>query len=267
MIKNILKHRHLKPFNVAITTLFYVLILIIIKFFVHKFKLEFLQINTLTGSAIAGGTFICSFLLSGLIADYKEAEKMPTEIRSSLENILEEAVLFKKNKIGYDLNKIRKTLLNVIQNFFKGVSHENNHDDLSLCIKSIDSLSDDFHQMENHGMLPNYLVRLKSEQGNLRKNVLRVFHIQKTQFLPSAYILAESIVSLLVFLLLFIKTEGSPESMILFGFISYMFIYITRLIRTIEQPFQEGDSSLDDVSLFLLHDFEEKLKLQNFKDK
>jgi len=218
------------------------------------------MINTLTGSAIAGGTFICSFLLSGLIADYKEAERMPTEIRSSLENIIEEAKLFKRKFPSYNFEETRNSTSIIIQRFFSGISHEHNHDNLKPCIESIDNLSSSFYAMEKMGMLPNYLVRLKTEQGNLRKCILRIFHIQKTQFLPSAYILAESIVVLLVFLLLFIKTEGSPESMILFGFISYMFIYITRLIRTIEQPFQEGDSSLDDVSLFLLHDFEDKLK-------
>ena len=259
MFNKILKHRHLKPFNVAITTLLYVLILLVVKFFIHRFKLEFLLINTLTGSAIAGGTFICSFLLSGLIADYKEAEKMPTEIRSSLENILEEAIMFKKTKVDFELNKIKKSINLVIQNFYSGVSHENNHMNLESCLKSIDDLSVNFLEMEKLGILPNYLVRLKTEQGYIRKCILRIYHIQRTQFLPSAYILAESIVFLIVFLLLFIKTEGSPESMILFGYISYMFIYITRLIRTIEQPFQEGDSSLDDVSLFLLHDFEKKL--------
>ena len=259
MIKKILKHRFLVPFNVAITTLFYVFILIIVKFFVHKFKLEFLLINTLTGSAIAGGTFICSFLLSGLIADYKEAEKMPSEIRASLENILEEAKLFKRNKPIFDFEETKKTIKQIVQFFFEGVGHKQNHVDLVPCLQAIDSLSNNFQHMEKVGLLPNYLVRLKTEQGNVRKNILRVLHIQKTQFLPSAYILAESIVALLVFVLLFIKTEGSPESMLLFGFISYMFIYITRLIRTIEQPFREGDSSLDDVSLFLLHDFEKKI--------
>jgi hypothetical protein len=259
MLKKILKNRYLRPFNVAITTLLYVLTLIFFKYLIHKFKLEFLQINTLTGSAIAGATFICSFLLSGLIADYKEAEKIPSEIRSSLENIFEEAVLFKRIKSDFNLNEMKLSIRKVVQSFFKGVSHEAGHMNLKPCIDSIDDLSHNFIKMEKLGMLPNYLVRLKTEQGNVRKSVLRVFHMQRTQFLPSAYFLAESIVGLIVFLLLFIKTEGSPESMILFGFISYMFIYITRLIREIEQPFQEGDSSLDDVSLFLLHDFDKKL--------
>lgn len=222
--------------------------------------MEFLQINTLTGSAIAGATFICSFLLSGLISDYKEAEKLPSEIRSSLENILEEGVMLKRAKQNFDLMSLKESLINISRSFFKGVSHEQGHTNLKPCLKAIDDLSHDFSNMEKAVLLPNYLVRLKTEQGNIRISVLRIYHIQRTQFLPSAYILAESIVALIVFLLLFIKTVGSPESMILFGFITYMFLYIVKLIREIEQPFQEGDSSLDDVSLFLLHDFQDKLK-------
>ena len=259
MFKRILKHKHLKPFNIALTTLFFVLLLIGVKYLIHWLKIEFLMINTLTGSAIGGGTFICSFLLSGIISDFKEAEKMPTEIRASLENILEEASLLKQNKPAFDFEATKKTINEIVQTFFTGVSHEHNHMNLQPCLDAVDSLSVQFLAMEKVGILPNYLVRLKTEQGNLRKCILRIFHIQRTQFIPSAYILAESIVGLIIFLLLFIKTEGSPESFVLFGFISYMFLYITRLIRTLEQPFQEGDSSLDDVSLFLLHDFDEKL--------
>ncbi len=259
MFKKILRHKHLKPFNIALTTLFFVMILVGVKYIVHWYKFEFLLINTLTGSAIGGGTFICSFLLSGIIADFKEAEKMPTEIRASLENILEEARLLKLNKPLFDLDGVKKTLKTIVLSFFNGISHEQNHINLEPCLAEINNLSHDFQEMEKVGILPNYLVRLKTEQGALRKCILRIFHIQRTQFIPSAYILAETIVGLIVFLLLFIKTEGSPESVVLFGFISYMFIYITRLIRAIEQPFQEGDSSLDDVSLFLLHDFEKKL--------
>lgn len=259
MINKILKHRRVKPFNIAITTVGWVVFLVIAKYFIHYLHWEFLEINTLTGSAIAGATFICGFLLSGLIADYKEAEKIPSDIRSSLENIFDEAKLFKKNKTEFNIFQLKKTIQKIVKQFFDGVSHEQNHVNLQPCLSSVDELSDHFYQMEKMGMAPNYLVRLKSEQGNLRKAMLRVFHIQRTQFIPSAYILGESIVSLIVFLLLFIKSEGSPESFVLFGFISYMFLYIVRLIKKIEQPFQEGDFSMDDVSLFLLHDFEDKL--------
>lgn len=266
MIKKLyFKNKHLKPFNIAFTTVYVILVLVVLKYFVHLYKLEFLEVNTLVGSAIAGGTFICSFLLSGLIADYKEAERVPTELRASLENIWNEAIMLRSKNGKYKIKKVREQLLNIVRTFFKGISNECNHIGLESCIESIDNLSSEFIDMEKNGLLPNYVVRLKTEQGNLRRTVLRVQHIQRTQFLPSAFILGASIVTLVIFLLLFVQTEGSPESIIVFGLISYMFVYIIRLIQEIEQPFQQGVETLDDVSLFLLHDFEEKVKLERGK--
>jgi hypothetical protein len=245
--------------TVASEVLFLVIILICIKYSIHYFKIEFLSVNSLTSSAIAGGVFICSFLLSGVISDYKEAEKIPSELRSSIENILDEGKIFYNRNNKFKYHMFVRDLKNIVTEFFLGLSHEKKHDNLKPCLLAVDKLNLSFGEMEKLGMLPNFLVRIKTEYGNIRKNILRVYHIQRTQFIPSAYILGISIVVLIIFVLLFIKTEGSPESMIFFGFISYMFIYIISLISIIEQPYQEGESSMDDISMFLLHELDIKL--------
>lgn len=103
-------------------------------------------------------------------------------------------------------------------------------------------------------MPPNYIVRLKTEQGIIRKTVLRTYQIQKTTFIPSVQILAESLIGFLTLFLLFLQTEGSIESYILFAFISYFFLYIGRLIHVLEKPFREDHGTMDDVSLFLLRE-------------
>jgi hypothetical protein len=59
-------------------------------------------------------------------------------------------------------------------------------------------------------------------------------------------------------MLLFLKTEGSPESALMFGFICYLFVYALYLIQLLEQPFQKGHNTFDDVSLFLLTEFAER---------
>lgn len=222
--------------------------------------LEFLAVNTLFSSAIGGAVFIVGFLLAGIITDYKEAEKVPAELRASLENIVGEGRVFKLTKNEFDEKKMRVGALDVIRNFLRGLSHEGNHSDLKPCLRSIDSLSDSFLEMEKLGMPPNYVTRLKTEQGNLRRIVLRVYHMQRTQFIPSAHFLAVSLVGLVILLMLFIKSEGTPESTVIFAVISYLFLYVARLIQIIEKPFREGHQSQDDVSLFLLHEFEEKIK-------
>ena len=64
----------------------------------------------------------------------------------------------------------------------------------------------------------------------------------------------------IVIMMLFLKTEGDPASAMMFGFISYMFVYALYLVRLLEQPFAQGHGSLDDVSLFLLDELRESLR-------
>lgn len=241
-------------YTIVIATL-----LVAAKFPIHAWGLEFFSLNALFTSAIGGAIFIIGFLLAGIMADYKEAEKIPAELRSSLENIWEEGKFFNRDKKEFNLKKLQDNLLAIIQNFFKGLGHDGDHYKLEPCIESVNELSESFAQMEKLGMPPNYVVRLEGEQAALRRSVLRVYHIQRTQFLPSAHVLGESLALGVVILLLFVKTEGSPESVVLFGFISYLFLYIRQLIRTIEKPFRQGHNTMDDVSLFLLREFESKL--------
>ena len=56
----------------------------------------------------------------------------------------------------------------------------------------------------------------------------------------------------------FLRTEDAVESLI-FGLVTYIFVYALYLIETLEQPFRKGQGSLDDVSLFLLREFADKL--------
>ena len=248
-----------KKLRIGIWTLVIVAFLIAAKFFIHAWEFEFFSLNALFTSAIAGAIFIMGFLLAGIMADYKEAEKVPAEMRSSLENIWEEGKFFNRDKKEFNLKKLQNNLVGIIQSFFKGLGHEGDHCNLEPCVSSVNELSESLYEMEKLGMPPNFIVRLEGEQAALRRSVLRVYYIQRTQFLPSAHILAESLAFGIIFLLLFVKTEGSPEAIVLFGFLSYLFLYIRQLIITINKPFRQGDNTMDDVSLFLLREFESKL--------
>ena len=56
--------------------------------------------------------------------------------------------------------------------------------------------------MERLGIPANFIVRLKTEEGIIRKSLLRLYYIQRIDFLPSSFILMESIVVLVLALLL-----------------------------------------------------------------
>jgi hypothetical protein len=69
-------------------------LLIGIKFMAHAFDLEFLTINNLFSGIIAANVFLMGFLLSGVLSDYKESEKIPGEIASNINNIYSELYYF-----------------------------------------------------------------------------------------------------------------------------------------------------------------------------
>lgn len=221
--------------------------------------LEFMPLNPLVGSVIAGAIFVMGFVLAGLITDYKEAERMPSEIRTSLDRIWTEAKLFHISKREFDIEQVRKQLLTILRSFLGGVEKTKGYSDLRPCIESIDNLSSLLNMMEQLGASPLVVNRLKDGRENLLRNVLRVYYIQRTMYLPSARFLAEVLMTGMLALLLFIQISGGVESLIQFGIIAYFIVYLRYLTYALDTPFQQGERTQDDVSLFLLKDYENKL--------
>ncbi len=257
-MKKTLKQRMGRVY-IALTVGLTVIILMVGKFFIHKFGIEFIVLNTLIGSVISSGVFITGFLLAGVFADYKEVEKIPAEIRSSLESIIGEGNALKRKDPTFDNNKIKTIVQKFIEEFEDGLSDINDHSHMEHALEAVSELDAVFDDMEARGVPPNYMTRIKSEQSLLRKALLRVYHIQKTKFVPSVSVLVETILLLVVFMLLFTETD-LYTGVIEFGLLSYLLIYTSRLIHVLEKPFRKGkDDTCDDVSIFLLRELSSEL--------
>jgi hypothetical protein len=86
--------------------------------------------------------------------------------------------------------------------------------------------------------------------------LLRIYHLQREEFLPSAYAMIVAFVSLIVVLLMFTNFDGEAESLVTVGFLSFFFLALLRLLNIISTPFKVGvERTEDDVSLFLLNEF------------
>ncbi len=248
---------------IALTVGSTVILLITGKFLVYTLGLDFIVLNTLIGSVIASSTFITGFLLAGVFSDYKEVEKIPAEIRSSLESILSEGESLGRKDADFDTSKAKDIVIKFVTEFEEGLGDKKNHSHLDHALEAISEFDMVFDDMERRGVPPNYMTRIKSEQSQLRKTLLRVYHIQKTNFIPSVSVLVESIVLLVIVVLIFVDTD-LYTGMIELGFISYLLLYTMRLIHVLEKPFRKGkDDTCDDVSIFLLRELSESLKLKN----
>ena len=251
-----MQSKALMKYRLLLETALLVLGVVGIKLIIEKFSLEFINLSPLFTSVIAGGIFIISIILSGTIADYKESEKLPTEISSAVESIYQEGLYVTLSRKEFDLKRLRKHLTAILDSFKQDLEgHESRE-----ALVPLARLSESFLEMEKLGVPPNYIARLKQEQSVIRKSIMRIYHIQRINFLPSAQILAQTIVILIISLLIFTKIEPFFDGIILMAFVSYIFIFLLRVLRVIDKPFRVDEYSMDDVSLFLLRETSERMK-------
>ena len=245
----------LTRWKVAVATAGLVVAIVAMRLIVDGLSWEFVTPGPLLTSTIAGGIFVTGLIVAGTLADYKESERMPAEITAALDNINEDASSIKANKAEFDLANLQGRLRKIVATFRRDLADPTSR----TCLHAINDLSGPFMELERLDVPPNYIVRLRTEQGIVRRNVLRIYHMQGTEFLPSAYILVQSIVALIIFALVFARIEPGYEAVVLVVMISYFFIYLVKLLKILDTPFRPGTHTMDDVSLFLLREFSANL--------
>jgi len=208
---------------------------------------EPLGYTSLYSTIITGGFFVLGFILSATIADYKESEKFPSEFSAIVENMYEDALGISANYPEFDINSFREALIDIMKSAKRDLVDVNR-----TARHEVHELSDYFAQMEKAGVPPNFITKLKQEQGQLIRMLFRVYYIQSISFIPSAFLLARMIVLSIIGLLLLTNLEPTTASLGLSGIITFLTVYVLRLIKTISTPFHRRGTTKDDVSLYLI---------------
>lgn len=240
---------NLKHYRIFIISLLVAAGIVGAKYLLHYLDVEIIVLGSLHTSVIAGTFFVIGFLLSATIADYKESERIPADIASILENMYEDACSIHSNYPDFDIKRFQTRLLKVAVTLASDIRH-NQHD----AHQQIHKLAASFSEMETANVPANFIVKLKQQQSQLLRHLLRVNYIQRITFIPSATILAWSIVSVAIVMLLCTEIEPFFAGVLLVSGISFIFIYMLLLLRVIRTPFHSAGATRDDVSLFLLDD-------------
>lgn len=218
------------------------------KFILHRLQLETIELGSLHSSLISGVIFVLGFLMSATIADYKEAERIPADVASAVENMQEDVRSIAKNYPKFNAAAYDDQLKKVARAFAGDV--RNSHSNQAR--RHISQLTQLNAQLEDAGVPANFIVKLKQQQAMILRQLHRVNYIQRITFIPSATILAWSIVILAIGLLLATEIEPFFGGMILTGGLSFILIYVLQLLNVIRTPFHDEGKTQDDVSLFLL---------------
>ena len=234
-------------YNVFLFSLVITAAIILSKVILHETHLEVLTLGSLHTGVVTGTFFVIGFLLSTTIADYKESERIPSDFSSIIENMYEDGEAIHSTYPNFDFKAYKKQLRLIAEAFAGDVRRKKHSTRLQ-----VHKLNASFVAMEAAGVPPNYVVKLKQQQAQLVRVLFRVTYIQRITFIPSATILARSIVPITIGLLIFTEIEPIVGGVTILAIISFILIYMLRLIHVISTPFQRSGKTQDDVSLFLI---------------
>jgi predicted membrane chloride channel (bestrophin family) len=228
-----------------------VLVVLLAKLAAHWLGWEVISLNPLFSGLVAANVFLMGFLLSGVLADYKESERLPGELSASIETIADELLALKESEKAPVARDGLERLLHLAESI-KDWFHKRHS-----TREAMDHIADLRHLfLRMEPLIPaNYIARLKQEQSNLRRVLIRMHTIRETSFVTSGYVISESVTVLLTVGLVLAKIDPFYESLFFVSMITFLFSFLGLLIRDLDNPFghYEADSA-EDVSLKPIQD-------------
>ena len=232
--------------------------IIILKLILHYAGWEILSLNPLFTSIVAATIFLLGFLITGVLADYKESEKIPGDIASSLAAISDEAICIQRSKKCSQAKDLLEHISGLSGDII-GWFHKKER--TKLLLQKIAGMNEHFVELE-HFTQATFLGRLKQEQSNLRRAVIRAHAIRETRFFLPAYAIAEALAFFLIIGMLILKLEPYWESIFFVMLVSFVVLYMIFLIKDLDNPFDyAGDhEESNEVSLKPLYDVKSTLE-------
>jgi hypothetical protein len=251
---NLIKWR-LMLTTVPVMVLVVTLKVILVKGFDFEGIVDFAEI----GLVITGGIFLIGFMLAGTLADYKESEKIPSDMATTLESIEDTVVLAHQFKGDFDLQAQRRQLAELTKSIIDYFFHRETEQAVYAKLEGLTSIAL-FVENTRMGSTTSWIKR---EQTNLRKSFSRTAVIKRTHFISTGYAFLEVLTVVIIGLLLISRFENFIISMILVSFITEIFVYMVRLIKDIDHPFEypvSGKVRAADIDLFPLVEYYERIR-------
>ncbi|MEI7589992.1 MAG: hypothetical protein WCJ49_01540, partial [Deltaproteobacteria bacterium] len=198
----------------------------ILKFVFHYCGWEPLGINPFFTSLIAATIFLIGFITTGVMNDYKESEKLPGELATSIEALYDEAYIAFLNAQKNSTENFN-TIDNFISFHFAFIDsllawfYKNERS--VFVMNKLSAMNDFFAVFETEKLIqPPFITRMKNEQSNIRKSIIRIHTIRETDFVVSAYAIVELLVLFLIVGMLVIKIEPFYEAVFFTVLVSFV---------------------------------------------
>lgn len=220
------------------------------KLVAHQLGWEWMRPNPLVTSLVASTVFLMGFLLNGVLGDFKESEKLPGEIATSLETLgLEIQAIPSHNpvaQVGHHLEAVAELGDSILEWLLNRIP-------TAELLRRYQQTHGQVVQASVKLGIPPLQARLMAETAQVLKLINRVEAIRETSFITLVYWLATAGIVLLSGSLIFTVTDVLQESIFFIIVITFLLVFLLRLIADIDNPFGHADAtSAEDVSIDLL---------------
>ena len=232
------------------------LLLLVVRLIFDYLDLDVLSVTTLITAFIGGAIFTIAIIFAGTLTDYKESEKIPSEIATSIRTFYSDLDLVRVSDktLVHRMQENTASLMRCINTNFR-----NNVWSMENMDNAIGPVNADIAKLVDLGVAPNYVIKLKTEMTNIDRISHRVKTIAETSFIPAAYAISELAAAGVIILLFFVKLDPFYEGLVLFTVLCMLLIALLLLISDMDNPFEVGKKTYADIDLFLLWDLEKQL--------
>jgi uncharacterized membrane protein len=222
------------------------------KIAVHSLGLERISANQLFSAMVAATVFLLGFLLSGVLSDFKESEKIPGDLATALQALSLEIEAIRAYNPEARVASALTAVAGLGQCLLDWLQERVSTEQLLGC------------HAHAHGEVVGAAVQFKGDASTLRgrlmehmalilQRVNRVQTIRETSFVPLVYWMADIAAVLLFAGLVMARSQNLPESVFFLAVISFVVILLLRLIADLDDPFTPSAlDSAEDVSIELL---------------
>ena len=229
----------------------------LLKVLLHRLGWEPLGANPLVSALVAATVFLLGFLLSGVLADYKESERLPAEIGSSLQCLTQEVRCVALIERECPVQGCQAAIAQLGGEILAWIQTQEPASKLQHAFTRV------YSELASIGPWnPAPLqARLMLELANLQRSVQRIATIRDTAFVPSVYLLATLSSALLVVVLLLSRSGPLLETILFLAILSTQLFMLMRLIADLDNPFNYPHrGSLENVGLEPLQRAVEQLR-------
>jgi hypothetical protein len=210
---------------------------------------------------LTGTIFLLGFILAGVLADYKKSEAIPGKMVTSLYTIWQETEILDKTLVAPVAKCMQRKICNFIEVFKSEFLLQRKEE---KTFEMLYSFSNDFASMDQSGVAPNFMARLRNEQTNLVDHLTTIKYIRDTSFMDSGYVIIKVILSVYSLMLILNKFEDFDSGVFFMCFCIFILWSIFAMILDMDDPFDYVDEKVkpDEVDFKVLYDFCEKIKVK-----